>query len=305
MSPPTAGRRSTFQVPPERQDRLVAELWHLGTRGIHLRQAGAEEVVDAYFAAADDHDLTAHLAAAAAMCGARLLTVEEVADEDWSAAYRERTRPFRVGPFLLAPGEPEEGEPALWDDDAILLRVPARNAFGTGSHESTRLVLEEMPGLALCGMTVLDVGTGSGILAFAALRLGARHAVGLDLDTGSVVTARDNAHLNRLAPAFFAGTLDALGGSFDCVLVNILPERWLAQAGAVVARLAASGTLVISGLLAEQRYEVLASLASLPLVARGERQDGEWLALRLEREPDRGSAPVPTFSRRTVVRRTG
>jgi ribosomal protein L11 methyltransferase len=280
-------RRCTFRVPAERQDELIAELWALGTLGVHFRESDGVEVVDAYFPPASSD---AAAAAAAAACGAVVLQVAEVADEDWLAAYRARARSFRVGAFLLAPGEPEPGEAepveaeaAEPEGGAILLRVPARNAFGTGSHESTRLVLEELPRLALAGATVLDVGTGSGILALAALRLGARRAVACDLDTASVVTARDNARLNGLAPALFAGPAAAVGGDFDRVLVNILPERWLPGAAAVVRRLAARGTLLVSGLLAEQRADVLEPLTALGLEPRGERRDGDWLALLLGR----------------------
>jgi ribosomal protein L11 methyltransferase len=179
-----ATRRWTFRVAAERRDELIAELWQLGTLGVHLRDDDEEELVDAYFAAPGPEP-----EAVGEACGARLLAASPVVDEDWLAHYRARSRPFRVGPFLLAPGEPEDALDLDEGDPAILLRVPARNAFGTGSHESTRLILESLPGLEVGGREVLDVGTGSGILALAALRLGARRAVGVDLDVGSVGAA--------------------------------------------------------------------------------------------------------------------
>jgi ribosomal protein L11 methylase PrmA len=107
--------------------------------------------------------------------------------------------------------------------------------------------------------------------------------VGVDLDVGSVVTARDNARLNAERPALVAGSIEALRGRFDRVLVNILPERWLPQAGAVVDALAEGGTLLVSGLLATGRQDVLEVLGPLRVALRDERHDGEWLALRLER----------------------
>lgn len=301
-------RRLTFRVPAAREDEVAAELWVLGTDGIQVRLAGGEsageEVLDAYFdksvrIAAEDLDRLR------ARYGAELIQAVDVEPQDWLAAYRALCEPMTIGPFRIDPREPEPCGPrapspglAAGSGDAggeaadragggdgvyHSLRIPARNAFGTGSHESTRLLLEELGELDLAGRSVLDVGTGSGILAFAALCRGARTVAALDPDVGAVVTARDNTRLNALAPHLFAGRVDALSGRFDVVLVNILPQRWLDEAPAVVRTLRPGGSLYVSGLLESERDQVRATPTLAPLELRSSRTLGDWTALHLLR----------------------
>jgi ribosomal protein L11 methyltransferase len=260
---------------------LIAELWALGTRGIEQREGAgdAPDLLEAYFdpAALPPAEETADTWL---RCGATLIEVREIAAEDWLAAYRARSVPLAIGPLVVDPREPVEGEGAPGPE---ILRIPARNAFGTGSHESTRLILEALCETELAGRSLLDMGTGSGILALAALRRGARRAVAFDLDVGSVITAGDNARLNALGPEIFAGTVEALGGMFDVVLVNILPHRWLEQAPAVVGCLRAGGELLVSGLLAAEEGAVAEPLTALGLAVSGRRREGEWAALSFRR----------------------
>ncbi len=258
-----------FRAPGARHGELVAELWVAGTLGVEER--GDE--VHAYF-----ERPPADLEALAGRAGAILLRVGEVHDRDWIAEYRRRVRPLEIGPFWIDPREPgEEAAP----DGMLPLRVPARNAFGTGSHASTALVLDWLPRLGVSGLRVVDVGCGSGILSFAALELGAAMAVGLDLDVGSAVTASLYTSLNRHRPSWLAATAGALDATFDLALVNILPERWLDQAGEVVRLVRPGGGLVTSGLLTEQAGEVGDRLAEHGLLMLEQRDREEWSALLL------------------------
>ncbi|MEL7059686.1 MAG: 50S ribosomal protein L11 methyltransferase [Acidobacteriota bacterium] len=215
---------------------------------------------------------------------------------DWLADYRASSRPFPVGErFVVDPREPD----ATWEGDGasdgrIPLRLPAQNAFGTGSHESTRLVVRALERLAargeLAGTRVLDVGCGSGILSFAALHLGAARAIGFDLDAPSVVTARANARRNGLEPALAAGRIEAFATRpwVDLALVNVLPERVFADLPRLREMLADDGRVISSGNLVEKRADLLVRLADLgfeeelrdadsPLV------EGEWTAFILRR----------------------
>ena len=207
-------------------------------------------------------------------------------ETDWLARYREEARPFPVGAsFYIDPREPGEGAVAV-PAGRRLLRLPARGAFGIGSHESTSLALELLEDIALTHKRVLDVGTGTGILSFAALLGGARLAVGYDVDPAAPFHARDNRRLNGLAPLLFVGRAAALrtGALFDLALVNVIPEEVFPELPTVAGLLAPGGELVFSGILAERGGEVLARMAALGFAERSRRTAGEWVAFYLYKE---------------------
>jgi ribosomal protein L11 methylase PrmA len=252
--------------------------------------------------------------------GIKMVCEELVAETDWLAVYRERARPFAVGRTFwidprdpLAPGEePAAAEPSAGELPAAelpvaelsaeplaavpagrtLLRVPARAAFGIGSHESTALALELLEDLDVAGARVLDVGTGTGILALAALRRGADSAVAFDLDLAAPFHARANARLNGHPLRLFAGRLAALARPvFDLALVNVIPEQILPELPGLVRLLAPAGALVLSGILAERGGEVLAAAGALGLTEAARRQAGEWVAFVAARRVGAGALP--------------
>ncbi len=280
--------RLTLRVTSEREDELAAVLWQAGTLGLEIRPAPPGRLeVDAYFSDPPPAGLAALDEAAWLRHGAELVTHQALAPTDWLARYRESAVPFALGRgFLVDPREPSlDVSPEEREGERTLLRIPARTAFGIGSHESTRLAVELLEAMPPVGLDVLDVGTGTGILALVALHLGARSALGIDLDAGAALVARDSARLNGLAPRFAGATVEALrpGVAFDLVVVNIIPAEWLGSAAAVVARLRRGGALLTSGLLAGQRAMVRDRLLELGLTLDEERRDGEWLAMRLAR----------------------
>ena len=158
-------------------------------------------------------------------------------------------------------------------------------AFGAGSHESTQLVLLDLEELDPTGWSVLDVGTGTGILALAAAALGARPVVGFDLDPAAALeAARTAAEQERpVSCSFFAGTVDALAERrFDLVLANMIWENMAPLVPQLRARLAAGGLMVLSGLLVAQEAVVGRELVSHGLRLRSRRVLGEWLGLEVE-----------------------
>ncbi len=127
------------------------------------------------------------------------------------ATWRVQAGPIQVGEhFLVDPREPEEATEPFETDGRCLIRLPARTAFGTGSHESTRLAVELLEAEDLQGRSVLDVGTGSGILAIAALRLGARSVIALDVDPAAALLLPQTMALNELWFPAFTGGVHAL-----------------------------------------------------------------------------------------------
>lgn len=288
--------RRIYLVPARLEELFAAELWAAGTLGLEIKPHDGDRVrMEAYFdQASPEPDLSAM-----GLEGAE--EVESAGEEpvpqvDWLARYRENARPFAVGRrLLLDPREPDE--PACdVPPGRVLLRLPARSAFGVGSHESTRLALELLEDLAddggLAGRSALEIGAGTAVLSFAALRFGARSAIAFDLDPGAPIHARDNSRLNGLFPRHFAGRLAALAppphpkSRFDLLLLNVLPEEILAELPDLVDRLAPDGELIFSGILAERGDEILGRVAALGLVERGRRIANEWIAFRLVRAAD-------------------
>lgn len=283
-------RVRTYLVPPGLEDAFVAELWMRGTQGVRSDAAPDGRVrLEAWFAP-DDPPLDSEDAAAWRARGVEPVADEVQPDKDWLAHYRELVQPFPVGDTLFVdprePGQPGQAPPQV-PEGRRLLRLPARAAFGTGSHESTGLVLELLEELDLRGRRVLDVGTGTGVLCFAALLFGASCAVGFDVDPAAPFHARENQGLNGLHPAVFAGRLAALRADlpeerrFDLALINVVPEQILPEMPALVRLLRPGAEAVFSGILAERGRAVLDRLRGLGFAERGRRQSGDWIAFRV------------------------
>jgi ribosomal protein L11 methyltransferase len=164
----------------------------------------------------------------------------------------------------------------------MVLVVPQEQAFGTGSHETTSLCIELLEALPIRGRLGLDIGSGSGILALAMHRLGAAKVVAFDNDTDAYGALRDNRIRNGVPPAavpLFIGSVEALrGGAFDVVTMNIIPEVILPLLDDVAKLVAKGGLLILSGILAVRRDDVVAASAAHRFALRIERTKGEWWA---------------------------
>jgi ribosomal protein L11 methyltransferase len=277
--------RLRFVVPPAAADSLIAELWQAGTVGIETGASSfGGNIFDAYFAEPLPEALTGLEDGGRRRCWGWPAEAERVADRDWLEPYRKRAKPFAVGSRLVIdPREPGSSVSAP-ASDRLLLRIPARAAFGTGSHESTRLAIELLESLALQGLDVLDVGTGTGILSFAALLFGAKRVVGVDTDLQATLLAGLNCHLNGLKPGLVAGSLHALEPErlFDLALVNVLPERIRPDLALLSRLLRPGGRAVFSGILAEDGEGFGEELEQLGFREREQRQESGWLASLME-----------------------
>ena len=206
----------------------------------------------------DGRDVAAILREAAGRAGLKDLPehrIETLEDHDWVRLTQSQFEPIHISARLWI--VPTWHVPS--DPDAVNIVLDPGLAFGTGSHPTTRLCLRWLDANIRGGESVLDYGCGSGILAIAALKLGAARAVGVDVDSQAMAASRDNAAANRIGNARFYLPDDAPQGSYDVVVANILtnPLRMLAPLLANAAR--QGGQIVLSGILEEQAQDVMDS----------------------------------------------
>ncbi|WP_295403472.1 50S ribosomal protein L11 methyltransferase [uncultured Thiocystis sp.] len=211
--------------------------------------------------------------------------IERIEDRVWERVWLDTFKPTRFGrrlwvcPHGQAPNDPR----------AVVVALDPGLAFGTGHHATTALCLEWLDGASLADKTVLDFGCGSGILAIAALKLGAARAIAVDHDPQALEATRDNALANGVADRLDIHAPEHLPDhAADCVLANILAATLIALAPRLIERLRPQGELVLSGVLAEQADSVRAAYTdSLDLDPTRIRED--WVLIsgsRKHRHPD-------------------
>jgi ribosomal protein L11 methyltransferase len=221
------------------------------------------------------------LAVAVEELGADEITVSSVENQDWFAAYRKKAKPFAVGSGWWIDPDPEGQEPP--PSGRIRLGIEPSDAFGSGTHESTRLVLQALEEMPVSGASILDVGTGSGILALAGDALGAEYVVGLDVDPRAVWTARRTARRQdwRARPVFLVAPVEAIGAAkFDIILCNMIATEFVPILHQLGRLLSAEGQLVLSGVLEDERNLVTSVVEESALRTIAERHLGEWMSVR-------------------------
>lgn len=267
-------RQATFMAAGADVDRLSDALMTAGALSVEVtdadagtpdEQAAFDEpgeaarswrrcIVTALFSA--DTDVGEALLDACAAANIECPEAPEFADleeQDWVRLTQSQFKPIQITERLwIIPSWESAPQP-----DAINLRLDPGVAFGTGSHPTTRLCLQWLARSLPPGANVLDYGCGSGILAIAALRLGASRAVGVDIDPQALVAARDNASHNAVTAQFHAPG-DEAPGPYRVVVANILANPLIALAPVLASRTLPGGSIVLSGILQDQAQEVAA-----------------------------------------------
>ncbi len=224
----------------------------------------------------EDTDPDILLAACAPLAGLDSIpshTREIVAEQNWVQLTQAQFDPIRVSERLwIVPSWHEAPDPT-----AIVLVLDPGMAFGTGSHPTTRLCLEWLERTVTPGVSILDYGCGSGILAIAAAKLGASDVLGVDIDLQAVGAATDNAKRNEVN-ARFADSAKGIPGQFDIVVANILSNPLKALAPAICSHVRPGGQLALSGILAEQAEELIAIYAPYLPLSVADTRDG-WVCL--------------------------
>jgi ribosomal protein L11 methyltransferase len=205
----------------------------------------------------------------------RDMNVREVAQRDWLEEWKQNWQPVEIGRFIIAPP---------WSNldkvhDRLVIRIEPGMAFGTGTHETTRLCLEAIQKHYSDG-SFLDVGTGTGILAIAAAKLSAEARIeACDTDETAIAIARENAVLNGVADgiSFWVGSIDDSTASADLVCANLTADVITPMMPALVG--VTCGKLILSGILETQVAMVQAALHECGIDDFEIAQDGEWVAL--------------------------
>jgi ribosomal protein L11 methyltransferase len=270
---------------PDQAERLAAEAYAAGAIGLEERERENEITLILYAPAALADAVRDAIAAFAP--GIRIEPPTEVPETSWSEKWKVGLTATFISPHLLI--RPSFVSVALLPAQVEIVIDPDQ-AFGTGGHPSTHLALEwidELVPTLKSGARILDIGTGTGILALAAAKLGPAGLFALDTDSLATSSARKNARSNGLGERLrlFTGGLEAIGDvTFDLVVANLLKTEMLPLFGAIAARLRAGGQAVFSGLLEIDRESVSEALRAVGLRESGVRSRADangdlWSAL--------------------------
>ncbi len=206
------------------------------------------------------------------------LKTASLQQEDWENSWKAYYHPINIGSRLtLCPAWEAAGA-----NGRTVLKLDPGMAFGTGTHETTALCLEVLDEITTPGKTVLDIGCGSGILGIAACLLGAKSALGIDIDPMAVRTANENAKLNGLSGPFTAVEGDLAtkaGGRYDIVVANIIASAITALAPAIPPLLNDNGRFISSGIIAEKEASVCAAIEKAGLQVLAVRRRGGWVCI--------------------------
>ena len=212
----------------------------------------------------------------------REVTIRFVQEEDWANAWKQHFKPQRIGERIVIKPSWEEFSPLPGD---LVVEMDPGMAFGTGLHATTRLCLRALETHVKGGETLTDVGTGSGILAIAAILLGAKSAICTDIDPLAVRIALENIERNKMI-----GIVEAVEatlpppGQFDIVVANILPDVILGMVEELVAATKPGGLLIVSGIIEARTEDVKAGLAGRGLTILAVETEGEWVAISARSE---------------------
>jgi ribosomal protein L11 methyltransferase len=224
-------------------------------------------------AGTDAAELVAAAAAAAGLPASPAYALEPIGDEDWVRRVQAQFAPIRISDRLwIVPSWHDAPDP-----EAINIRLDPGLAFGTGSHSTTRACLRWLERCVDRGMSVLDYGCGSGILAIAAMQLGASVALGVDIDPDAVAAARANAARNGVTARFVDATVP-LDFPADLVVANILAQPLRALAPLLAAHCRAGGRIALAGILAPQAAAVASAYAGWFAMSAFATDEG-WVAL--------------------------
>ncbi|NLO84635.1 MAG: 50S ribosomal protein L11 methyltransferase [Clostridiales bacterium] len=216
--------------------------------------------------------------------GTMTLEMTNVADEDWSENWKKHYKPFRIGSHLVVK---PTWEAYQQQDGDLMIELDPGMAFGTGTHETTNMCMEMLERHLRDGVRVMDVGTGSGILAIAAAKLGATDVLAIDIDPSAVKVAKENVALNNVGEHVRVVEGDLVKSeAMPCELAvaNIVADAICMLAGPLTRHLVKDGLLICSGIIREREQDVLSAAKAAGYQVQDRLEKGEWVALCLRNE---------------------
>lgn len=242
--------------------------------------ADAEEILKKVEEGLDELSLFTNL-------GARTITSGETEDKDWINNWKQYFHQFYVDDILIIPSweEVKEG-----DENKMIIHIDPGTAFGTGMHETTQLCMRQLKKYVNADTEILDVGTGSGILSIVAIKLGARHAVGTDLDPCAISATKENLEVNEIAPEkmdVMIGNIiddkkiqDQVGyEKYDIVAANILADVLVPLTPVIINQMKKGGIYITSGIIDEKEDCVVEAVKAAGLEIVEVTHQGEWVSV--------------------------
>ena len=269
-----------IKIPDAFRDKLIQRLTDAGCLGV-IEQ---DEAITAYFpetvdisAITDDLSLLNTLLEKSGQVRGLFFSRALIPEQDWNESWKKGFLPIDVGErfTILPPWE-------KMHDGRINLVIDPGMAFGTGHHETTRSCLVLMDAYADAGAKerFLDLGTGTGLLALAASKLGFRSVIAVDTDPLSIEAAKQNIELNHAADIeLFRGSIADVEGPFDIIAANIISGALVRLAPDIASCLSPAGIAILSGILAEQANEVIAAYEQSGMTIRQLFPDGKWVSI--------------------------
>ncbi len=269
---------------------VTAQLWSANTTGLEISEDTPEAItMRAYFEAAPDlEQLKANISRALRLSDlpeAALRSIQPltIADQDWLSEWKKGYEPVTIGEKILI--TPSWKRDKIEAGERVIVQIDPGMAFGTGTHETTRGCLELLEKY-WHGGSLLDVGTGTGILAIAAVKLvPSARVIGFDVDPEAIDVALENAQINQVQDEieFEVNKLASFHGqAFDVVLANLTADVIEPFAADFPQVMSATGTLIVSGILREQGDDVCAALGAEGLEVIESKPDGEWVTFALK-----------------------